>query len=122
LFGSQSDDDMDMTPAAVAGVAAVIKCFVDDPPPAWSTWASGVVSRFGAAPMPDLDSWSSRAAVPCSPGVSVARALAGDIRRGLDLENTAKVSLYALCAYPLETLSLAALAAATSCWNHDPRF
>lgn len=122
LFGSQSDDDMDMTPAAVAGVAAVIKCFVDDPPPAWSTWASDVVSRFGAAPMPDLDSWSSRSAIPWHPGVSVARALAGDIRRGLDPENTAKVSLYALCAHPLETVSLAAFAAATSCWNHDPRF
>lgn len=122
LFVPRSDDETDMTAAAVAGVASLIKCFADEGPLDVSAWASDVVARVGAAPKGRLDHWSSHSMIPWHPGVSAARALACDVKRGRDPQNAARAALYSLCAHPLETVSVAALEAALSCWDRDSRF
>ncbi|MCD9026608.1 ATP-binding protein [Luteimonas sp. BDR2-5] len=123
LFNAQADPDLtlDVTKGAVCAVAAIVKCFVDEPGSALRAWASDVISRANRTPAANLDSWSSRTAAPWHPGIYIAHAAAGDIRHDRDVE-AAKSMLFELCGHPLESVSMAAFASALSCWNEDDRF
>ena len=64
--------------------------------------------------------WSPRSVIPWHPSIFVARGLAADIRKGT-AELKAAHKLLALVAHPLEVVSLGALEAALSLWDHDPK-
>lgn len=109
-----------MRRGAIAAAAAVALTRRDDITAADIDWARRVLERAIHAPEKRDLLWSPMAIVPWHYAIFAAHGLAADLRHGTSTPKAAQ-NLLMLVAHPLEGVSLAALRAALSLWDIDPR-
>jgi hypothetical protein len=122
LFKATGADrfEIGMRRGAVAGVAAVVLKYRQQFEAADIEWARAVVDRAATTPEEKDTMWSSDAVIPWHPCISVARAIAFEIRSGDDKPQSRR-QLLRLVSHPLNVVSLAAIKQAFSLWESAPR-
>lgn len=113
-------DMIDMQRGAVAAAAAAALDRRGGLSSTDLTWARKVLRRAISAPEKRDIWWSPHAVIAWHHAIFVARGLAADLRNGT-ADQKAACELLALVAHPLEAASLAALEAALSLWDQDPK-
>lgn len=122
LFQSSSTEVelIDVRRGAVAAAAAVALARRDGLSAEDLEWARDVLERARSAPEERDPLWSPQSKIPWHPALFVARGLAAEVR-----EDTADIvvrrELLALVGHSLEIVSFAALEAALSLWDQDPK-
>jgi hypothetical protein len=110
--------DMNMDQSVVAGVAAVVARYVENPGPALLEWSAAILFRAYQTKEKRDELWFAGSALLHHPCLFSVPGLEGLVRHGLKAQE-AKAALLTLAGHPLEAVSEAALSACLSLWDYD---
>jgi hypothetical protein len=116
-----TDSTLDFDQSVVAGVAAVIARYAENPSLADIEWSVHILFRAYRTTERRNKVWFSGSALIHHPCLYSTFGLAGLIQRGIQTRE-AQAALLALAGHPLEKVSEAALDACLSLWDLDAEF
>lgn len=108
-----------ITEGTIAGTAAAVICF--GTASKHEAWANATIEDFRVAQDETLEDTFSGMVIPWHPNIFVAHALAARIQSDREYLGD-RDALYRLIAYPLNAVSLVALANVAGCWDRNARF